>query len=487
MADDSWQLRRPAVDRSGHRCPAVEGYCSAPSVEAGRSISVHVSADPPSPVLLEVFRSGYEGGTGATLVSELGPFPVTPQPLPAVGQRRERHCRWPPTVELTTEPGWRSGVYLIRLTALASGADSYATFVVRNDRPADLVVQCSDFTWQAYNKWPSQWSLYDDGLKKWYVGPEVAVGFDRPYGKYCQIVDAPLSCGSGEWLLWEYPMAYWLEAEGYDVGYVSNLDLHRGTAGLGRAGAFLSVGHDEYYTGPMFDRLRAAVEAGTSIGFFGANTCSTLIELAGDDEGEAAAGGADEGGGEVGGFGVLGAGDRAPTIRRVDRFGPERPSDTALFPEMADFPGLMPSENTLIGGRTDDPATGRGDWVCTSPDHWTHRGTGMARGDRVPGLVGWEYHGDPAPIPGLEIVSQGPTHHPRGDGRYSTTVYQGPTGNTVFNAATIWWADGLSEPPGYVRPTEFTSLAGPDDRIRKITRNVIDRLIATGRRTPAEP
>ncbi len=463
MADDSWQLRRPAVDGSGHRCPAVEGYCSTPSVEAGQPVIIHVSADPPSPVLVEVFRSGYEGGAGARLVAELGPFDVTPQPLPDIGLRRVRHCRWEPTVELTVEHSWRSGVYLIRLTALRSGIDSYAIFVVRDRRRADLVVQCSDFTWQAYNRWPSQWSLYDDGVKQWYVGPEVAVGFDRPYGKYCQIVDAPLSCGSGEWLLWEYPMSYWLEAEGYDVTYVSNLDLHRGTAGLDRAAAFLSVGHDEYYTRAMFDGLRQAVEAGTSIGFFSANTCSMSVDLTEDGEGG------------------------GPTMRRVDRFGPQgrrdttRSSELALFPELAEFPGKMPPENTLIGGRTDDPATGRGDWICTSPDHWIYQGTGMAMGDRVPGLVGWEYHGDPAPIPGLEIVSEGPTHHPRGEGHYSTTVYEGPTGNTVFNAATIWWADGLSQPPGYVRPTEFTSLAGPDERVRQVTRNVIDRLIGTGR------
>lgn len=457
MADDSWQLRRPSVDRSDHRCPAVEGYCSTPSAEAGQRFTVHVSADPPSPVMMEVFRTGYEDGTGGRLVAELGPFDVGRQPMPGVGRRRVRQCRWEPTVEVTVDRSWRSGVYLIRLTSLRTGFDSYAVFVVRDRRPAELVVQCSDFTWQAYNKWPSQWSLYDDGIKKWYVGPEVAVGFCRPYGKYCQIVDAPLSCGSGEWLLWEYPMSYWLEAEGYDVTYVSNLDVHRGTAGLERAPAFLSVGHDEYYTGPMFDRLRRAVGAGTSIGFFGANTCSTLIELAEDG--------------------------RGPVMRRVDRFGPEGPTDARLFPEVAEFPGRMPPENSLIGGRTDDPATGRGDWVCTAPDHWIYRGTGMVLGDRVPGLVGWEYHGDPAPIPGLEIVSEGPTRHPRGQGHYSTTVYRGPAGNTVFNAATIWWADGLSDPPGYVRPTEFTTLAGPDERIRRVTRNVIDRLIDTGRRS----
>ena len=62
-----------------------------------------------------------------------------------------------------------------------------------------------------------------------------------------------------------------------------------------------------------------------------------------------------------------------------------------------------------------DPVNGGGDWICTKPDHWIFAGTGMKKGDRIPGLVGWEYHGDPpADIPGLEIVtsssSQGSTN-----------------------------------------------------------------------------
>jgi hypothetical protein len=115
-------------------------------------------------------------------------------------------------------------------------------------------------------------------------------------------------------------------------------------------------------------------------------------------------------------------------MRRIDRFGGPRPFDDARFPELLEFPGQLPSENILIGARTVDPATGRGDWICTAPDHWIYEGSGVAAGDRVPGLVGWEYHGDPAPIPSLEVVSEGVTHHPRGDGCYTTTLYTGPRG-----------------------------------------------------------
>ena len=100
----------------------------------------------------------------------------------------------------------------------------------------------------------------------------------------------------------------------------------------------------------------------------------------------------------------------------------------------------------------------------------------MKPGDGIPGLVGWEWHGDPAPIPGLEVVASGTTQSPRGAGTYTATIYPGPKGNFVFNAATIWWTDGLSEPPCYVRPAAYTRPKGPDRRVQQITRNLLDRI-----------
>ena len=61
-------------------------------------------------------------------------------------------------------------------------------------------------------------------------------------------------------------------------------------------------------------------------------------------------------------------------------------------------------------------------------------------------------------------------------GTYTATIYPGARGNFVFNAATCWWADGLSEPPGYVRPSVYTTPRGPDRRAQQITRNLLDRM-----------
>ena len=242
-----WQLTRVRLDKTlGFRTPWIEGYCSRQSVKANESIDIMVSCDPVRPFKIEIFRTGYYGGKGARLMDTLGPFPGKKQPTPNPGDKNLHECRWEPTTTLTIPADWTSGVYLGRLSLIeddpAAGYwQSYVVFIVRDDRPADILVQCSDNTWQAYNQWPNNYSVYTH--PKGNQGPWADVSFDRPYAKYAQIYENPQSIGSGEWLCFEFPMSYWLEQQGYDVTYCSNSDLLTPDRGL-KCKAFLSVGHD---------------------------------------------------------------------------------------------------------------------------------------------------------------------------------------------------------------------------------------------------
>jgi hypothetical protein len=452
-----WLLTNTRIDpQTRFRCPWIEGFCSHTSLRAGETLQIHVSTNPPSAFRVDLYRLGYYGGAGARQVLSLGPFKGVVQPDPPTGPKRLRDCQWAPCAEFRIPPDWLSGVYLGKLTAEREALQSYIIFLVRDERRADLLFQCSDTTWAAYNRWPSRFSLYDDGQKFWYWGPRVQVSFNRPYGRYCQIFDAPFSTGSGEFLLWEFPLAYWLEAHGYDVTYISNLDTHSDGEGLLRAKGFLSVGHDEYWSIEMFNHARQAIAAGVNVAFLSGNTCYGRIEFSPDT-----------------------AGRPNRVFERVDVFGPITPNEVKAFPEMGAFPGVSPYGNTLMGAHSVYPVTGGADWICAQPGHWLFAGSGMKKGDAVPGLVGWEWHGDPAAIPGLEVVATGATQSAPGKpngGTYTATVYPGPRRNIVFNASTIWWADGLSEPPGYLRPAVYTTPKGPDRRLQKITRNLLGRM-----------
>lgn len=450
-----WQLTytRTAGPKAPHRCPWIEGFVSRASVRPGEKLDFHVSVDPTSPFHIDLYRLGYYQGTGGRHVLQLGPFPGKTQPTPPVGEQRLRECQWEPCATLEIPKDWISGVYLGKLTATKHRYQSYVIFIVRDDRPADFLFQCSDNTWQAYNKWPENHSLYtNDRPDKLVLVGGVKVSFDRPYGKYVQIYDNPLSQGSGEFLLWEFPLAFWMEQQGYDVTYCSNLDVHTDPTTLLRAKAFLSVGHDEYWSREQFDHVLAAVKAGVNVAFLSGNTCCFVAP-----------------------YFASRAGVPNRIITRAGRYGGVRPKERKIA---ADLPDDGPNEATLIGAQTVSPFNGSGDWIVTKPEHWMFEGTGMKKGDRIPGLVGWEFHGEPADIPGLEVVAAGPTWTGgEAESHYTATIYPGPKKkNFVFNASTIFWAQGLSAPPGHMPPWSHNGRPhGPDRRVQRITRNVFER------------
>ena len=366
-----WMTTHVRVDpKTRFRSPWIEGFVSKTSARPGETITLHVSTNPPSPSTIDIYRLGYYQVHGGRFMTRLGPLQGQVQSDPSIGAIRVRECAREPCATLAIPQDWTSGVYLGKLTAERESLQSYVVFVVRDDRKADFLFQVSDNTWNAYNRWPNQFALYDDGKNAWYVGPNV----------------------------------------------------------------------------------KKAVEDGVNVAFLSGNAVCFVTPL-------------------------LPSADGRPgrVITRRARFGKTEAEQLELRPETGLFTESGPDEGTLIGARNIYPVIGGGDWICRKPNHWLFEGTGMKEGDAIPGLVGWEWHGAPAAIAGLEVLASGPAKTPKTEGTYTATTYPGPKGNLVFNAATIWWADGLSEPPGYVRPKAYTTPHGPDPRVQGITRNLFER------------
>jgi len=464
-----WQLTRVKVDRAkggapneAYRSSVIEGYCSRQSVAAGETIEFMVSTNPAAQFTLEIFRSGFYGGRGARHMTTLGPLRGTTQPEPKPGERRLVECAWAPSASLKIPADWPSGVYLGRLTTLPDKPNqpywqSYVVFIVRDERPADILFQCSDNTWQAYNRWPGTYSLYDDGTPPMTSTPFVDVSFDRPYGKYRQIYDNPQSTGSGEWLCWEFPLAYWLEQHGYNVSYCSQSDALTPARGL-KCKAFLSVGHDEYWDERSYHSVAAMRDAGVNVLFLSGNAVCWVSP-----------------------FSPNARGTPNRRIRREAPYGglARQPG----FDEKKLYSKVGPDEGLLMGAVNVVPVNGGGDWTVAKPEHWIFEGTGMKRGDRIPGLVGWEYHGAPAKIPGLEVVAEGTAWKSGTVAQHWTaTIYPGPKKNFVFNAATIFWSQALSSPPGHMLPwSHWNRPHGPDERAQRIMRNLLDRAVGARR------
>jgi len=432
----------------------IEGYVTKTSLLPGESLDFKVSMNPPGNFVIDIYRMGYYGGKGGRSMAKLGPFKGVTQEVPMMTAERLRECNWESATTFKIPNDWPSGVYLGKLSRDEPfGKQSYVIFVVKEHRQSDLLCQVSDLTWQSYNKWPFRDSLYDDGTTAvWFTGPNVRVSFDRPYAKYPQLFDAPLSAGSGEYLLWEHPMTYWLEQQGYDVTYCSNLDLHYDSEVLDRSKVLLSVGHDEYWTPEMFNNAIKARDNGLSIAFFCGNSVGGKIQFYDSFEGT--------------------------------------PGRVFARTEQTNFD----NEETLMGNTS--YGVGFGDWTVKNSSHWIYKDTGLNDGDTLPGLIGWEYHGLPvAEHPNLEIIAGGKLSAPSKE-EHAAVIYPCPKGNWVFNAGTIWWTEGLSNPPGHIpagescqeeflRPGEYPAAHDPGGRtfgvmpeVQKITANVLDRMIA---------
>jgi hypothetical protein len=369
-----WMLTNTYIDPdTWWRSPRIEGYCSETSVQAGDTLKIMVSTNPVTEFSLEIFRTGYYGGDGGRSMKRFDSLQGLIQPDPPIGENRLRECKWEPSVEFVIPDDWVSGVYLgkltakkledvyqSRLTAKKDGLQSYVIFVVHDDRPCDLLFQCSDLTWAAYNSWPDdRWSLYHDdqkvynnaGRKKWSTMPGETglVSLDRPYANFCQdhLVDRPSSVGSGEFLLWEFPLSYWMEKEGYDVSYLSNVDVHvQGLECLLRAKGFISVGHDEYWTRKMYEDVSAARDAGLNLAFLSGNSVFGVVPLLPSTQGQP---------------------------RRIinresffigDEIGRQYEKAAGREPKIP----WGPDGALLMGGR--HAGIGGGDWICTQAGHW---------------------------------------------------------------------------------------------------------------------
>ena len=420
------------------RTKRIEGFVSRTSYSAGDTVKLFVSCESSATFSLDIFRMGYYQGHGGRKMLSRRQLQGISQETPEDGHRNLREASWKTSYSFVIPRDWLSGVYLGKLTEDQGGFQSYIIFVVRDNRRADLMFQVSDMTWQAYNRWPDWRSLYDYRDHIWTTRGGDIISFDRPYAFYYNGLPSdlnPQTNGSGEFLLWEFPLAFWLEKEGYDVTYTSNVDTHTDGDGLLRVKGFLSVGHDEYWTRQMYDNVTRAREAGLNLLFLGGNSVYGEVFLTTSTDGRP---------------------DRV--MGRIRTF---------------------PDEQELMGASSF--GVGLGGWKVRDASHWVFEGTGMKSGDVIPNLVGWEYHGPPLrQDPTLVVLAESvlDAEWESKPETYTSTLYTRPRGNFVFNAATCWWNLPLSTPPGFKNPPN-KDFSEDDPRVQQITINLLRRVKAS--------
>jgi len=282
-------------DVSGSGDAAIQGYATDISVNAGATVTFKIKLQPAvvGGYVIDIYRLGYYQGLGARHIGF-----VTPTSAQVDTSHNQPACLTDPT-GLVDCGNWGvsgtfnttdlpSGIYIARPRRVDNGGASHIVFIVRNDsRQADILFQTSDTTWQAYNQYPG---LADGGSSLYCnQGPVLTDGYSNAAGAYtCARRSAKVSYNrpfdtrdhdKRSWLFnAEYPMVRWIEANGYDVKYWSGVDTARlgadPTVGLRspvRPRAFLSVGHDEYWSGKQRENVELARDVGVNLAFFSGN------------------------------------------------------------------------------------------------------------------------------------------------------------------------------------------------------------------------
>ena len=288
LGTDSWR-----IPTGKEATTQIQAYASATSVAPGQNIIFYVSTQLDTTTYwIDIFRLGWYQGYGGRLMSTVSPQVGHAQGYYDSVNHRLVNCnlcyidksvglieaRWQPSYTFTIPSNWVTGIYLAKFT-VSTGQQTYTPFDVTGNSSSRYVAVTPDTTYQAYNDWGGT-SLYD--VDNGITGETdtraraFKVSFERPYTQ---------GDGGSQVLVFEADAIHWLERQGYDVSYISNVDLQQHPTILLQHHAYLSLGHDEYWTKEMRDAIENARDFGVGLAFLGANASYWQMRFEPDSSG----------------------------------------------------------------------------------------------------------------------------------------------------------------------------------------------------------
>jgi len=258
-------------DISGAGDPSIQGFATDISVNVGQRVDFKIKTDQAvKAYTINIYRLGYYQGLGARLKASLTPDASLTHGQPSCLTNATTglfDCgNWNVSASWQVPPDAVSGIYVAHLARSDTGAASHIVFIVRDDASSsDLLFQTSDTTWQAYNGYGGH-SLYGPDEDFDISSRGYKVSYNRPFDTRAFGQEA------ATWLFGaEYPMVRWLEQNGYDVTYFTGVDAARNGNLITRHKIYLSVGHDEYWSGEQRANVEGARDAGVNLAFFSGN------------------------------------------------------------------------------------------------------------------------------------------------------------------------------------------------------------------------
>ncbi|WP_255433575.1 N,N-dimethylformamidase beta subunit family domain-containing protein [Tessaracoccus sp. MC1865] len=426
-------------DVDGYGSDTIQGFATDISVNVGGTVGFKIDT-PSTDYRIDIYRLGWYDGDGARKVATIDNPTLVNQPECQLAEPAPENLldcgNWSPSASWAVPADAVSGIYIARPTREDVGGDlaSHIPFIVRDDAStSEVFFQASTTTWQSYNAYGG-YNLYG------YSGTQHAhkVSFNRPFQTRGTEPENYLFNS-------EYPMLRWLERNGYDVSYTTNVDTARRGNLIQQHDAFLSVGHDEYWSQEQRDAVEAARDAGTNLAFFSANEVYWKIRWEDDFRTqvtykEGAAAGSDE------------------HYNCYDNYQCD-PSDvwTGLWREA---PGSTP-ENSLTGQISwrDDTVAMKVPARFAPLRFWRNTAvaslTGNAEATLAPGTVGYEWDPEQAEFNQYYPDGRILLSSTQINGEFhNMSLYRADSGALVFGAGTVQWPWGLDSSTSTPQATE---------------------------------
>jgi len=416
----------------------IQAYANMRSVAHGQQLTFYVSTQQAgTPYTIHIYRMGWYRDQGGREIAGSGSLVGQAQGYFNEKQASLIDCttcyvdtatglteaRWKPSYSFNVTQDWTTGVYLAKLVD-AHNMQTYVSFDVLGSTTSAYVVVTADTTYAAYNNWGGQ-SLYSYNSKPI---PAVKVSFDRP---------STQQYGSDQVLIFEADAIRWFEHQGYDISYISDIDLHTGAQALVSHKAYISLGHDEYWTKEMRDGVEYLRDHDVGLAFLEADDSYWQARLEPNSTGVANH--------TVVSYKVL---TPKHNLARDPLYGQDNSRVTSQFRD----PVVNRPENALLGemfsgvvhGRHGFPWKVASSATTSSLMKDTDLTAGQAYGCI---LVGYEWDkvfNNGATPSGLQILSTSATINDTGQADTSnTTVYIAPSHAMVFDTGSVYWTSAL--------------------------------------------
>ena len=245
------------------------GFTSPASVISGGKVSAYVTC-PKGTFTLTAYRMGYYAGIGAKEYWKSAALPCVEQSAQVIDpltHMSESHWQVSSSIPTTL---LAPGFYLVKIDTNV-GHQAYMTLTIRQPSAVGTVVLViPTMTSLAYDRWQGA-SAYRGTAG--FSDRARVLSFNRP---------TDWGYGSGKYLNYVRPLLETAEELGLNIDYVTDVDVSMILHLLDGAVAYVSGGHDEYWTGAERTAVETARTQGTNLLFFGANIAYWQTRLSAD-------------------------------------------------------------------------------------------------------------------------------------------------------------------------------------------------------------